>query len=57
MTTLIEVIKQEMEMDDEDQSGRLFQIYQDADAIGKEIIDEVLMAVCGWTMLGLLEKT
>ena len=54
--TLVEIIKEEMFNDDEDQSDRILQQYEVADQAGKDIIDELLISLCGWSMVSLKAK-
>jgi hypothetical protein len=56
---LIELIDREMDGDYEDttdQSERLIDLYQRADAAGKKLIDDAFICLCGWSMTSLLSK-
>jgi hypothetical protein len=56
---LIEIILSEAQNDDEDtsdQSDRLNQLYDSADEKGKQLIDDALICICGWSMSSLIER-
>ena len=55
---LIEKIFEEMSTDgdaDERQAERLVRLYQESSQKEKELIDQVMMCICGWTMKTLIE--
>lgn len=56
---LIELIIYEAQNDEENsnnQSDRLNQLYDSADAKGKQLIDDALICICGWSMSSLRER-
>jgi hypothetical protein len=50
MSTIAEKVFASMGSDDTDDSDRLERLYDDADAAGKALIDDVLICLCGYSM-------
>jgi hypothetical protein len=42
--------------DDEDQSDRLLELYDQADEKGKALLDDALTCICGYNMRSLKER-
>jgi len=55
--SLIEVIQNELFTDDCDNSEMLEARYNKANEKGKELIDNVLMDICGWTLPTLIKMS
>ena len=54
---LIELIIYEAQNENSNsQSDRLNQLYDSADAKGKQLIDDALICICGWSMSSLKER-
>jgi hypothetical protein len=54
-----EVFNNELLSDDEDPGNKFYQIFNDymkADENGKKLIDNVLISICGWSLLSLCER-
>lgn len=59
MTNLIGTIFQEILSDDadqEEQSEKLYDLYEAQDEKGQKLIDDALICICGWGMESLLNK-
>jgi hypothetical protein len=57
---LVEKIFEQMELDDDDweeQSEILLETWREASEDRRRVIDEVLVALCGWTMKSLIRMT
>lgn len=54
MLDVITTIQEQMLNDDENDSDRLIRTYEQADAAGKALIDDVLISICGYSMPSLL---
>lgn len=55
---LIEIIQEEMITDDEDtpkQSWKIIELYDESNIHEKELIDEVFITLCGWSIPALEE--
>jgi hypothetical protein len=53
--TLIERVFEAMTGDDSDDSERLERLYLDADAAGRQLLDDAFICVCGWSLKTLLD--
>jgi hypothetical protein len=51
---IIGVLADEISADGENDSARLIHLYENGDQGDKEVINEVLICICGWTMESLL---
>jgi hypothetical protein len=55
--TLIQHIRESIDEDDLDQSSLLASVYHNANPDEKGTLDEAFMALCGWQLSTLIEKS